>query len=484
MAVLSTLKKDRLGEWKSLADYLSDLRRRETNSLAALGSLLAASPAEQRELAAGEALPILVEVAADLRVPKGSRLAAARCAMESGLSGTLLASLFVGAGDLATDPRLGAAAKKLVETGLPAALEAGAGREISLEAGAFARAVQAGASAVGQARISALLKPAPAGHAGAAAALFGLGAAALSTEHRAAWGKLLSQTCAAHRSAPAAARRMGLAPAWPPSLPDAFAPLVKEAEAAAAALKTEDAVAAAPKPAPPGGPRSPRPAPSVPAVPTGAVEMGTKKTLAPIKPSPFRRAIGTVVEGPVTLPPKPMPPVSGRAPAPAPPDRPVVPPPPEVSDREAPLPGIMPLLRREEPLRFDPRGKRIPRADRWQERDFDWERPILPEPVSPPVRRAAQALGPFAQRLDALFRDRPEAVERLCAAVEARSAVSGLGATLAEVSAELAHPRWKGRRAPPAQLERLSALNATPSQPEAWRAAAALLLTRLGIPPG
>src|SRR5207245_2323375 len=228
MAVLATLKKDRLGDWANLAAYLAELRRRETNSVAALAGALSAAPDEQRELAQGEGLSILVEVASDLRMPKGSRLAAARCALEAGASGEVLGALFLGAGDLVTDPRLGAAAKKLVDAGLPSALAAGGGKDVSMEAGAFARAAHAGASAVGQARVKELLAAAPQGHAGAAAALFALGSEKLPEGQKQAWAKLLAQTCAANRSAPAAAKRLGLAPAWPPGLPDAFAPLVEE----------------------------------------------------------------------------------------------------------------------------------------------------------------------------------------------------------------------------------------------------------------
>jgi hypothetical protein len=457
MAVLATLKKDRLGEWPTLAEYLADLRRRETNSVAALALLLSSPAEEQREIAQGSGLGVLIEIASDLRLPKGSRLAAARCAVEAGASGDALAALFVGAGDLATDPRLGSAAKKLVESGLPAALARRTGAEVSLEAGAFARAAHASASVVGQARLKELLAAAPRGHAGVDAALFSLGTAELAERDR--WTKLLLQICAANRSAPAAAKRLGLAPPWPPSLPDSFAPLVEQAEKAAANVTAPDAAAAPPKvgsgaPAPrrasgrlgpplPGrpaaassahaaGPKAAVPA-SLPTSPpqgpprTGPVELG-KKIVAPIKPSLFRRPLGTVVEGPVKLPPKPMPPVAGRPPPAAEPQ---------------------------------PAG------------------PLLPAVPEPAIRRAAVAPGPFAQRIRSLFDDRPEAVERLCAAIEARAAVHGLPAALDELGRELSEPRWKGLRAPPGQLVRLDA--AARAQPEPWRAAAGLLIERLRI---
>jgi hypothetical protein len=449
MAVLTTLKKDGLGEWRTLAEYLADLRRRETNSVAALALALSAAAGERRELAEGAGLAVLVEVASDLRLPKGSRLAAARCAVEAGATGEALATLFAGAGDLVTDPRLGAAARKLVESGLPAALALRAPAEVSLEAGRLARAAQAGASAVGKARIEELLAAAPRGHAGAAAALFALGAAELPPGDRERWAKLLEKTCAANRAAPAAAKRVGLAPAWPPNLPDAFAPLIAEAERAAAHVTAADAAAAparsdaaatrraagrlgAPLPSEPGPAAASafrgKPPPAEPRTPrsTGPLELG-KKVVAPIRASPFRRPLGTVVEGPIKLPPKPMPPVAGRATAP-------------VAEQQ--------------------------RA------------PVLPAAPQPrPMRRAAAAAGPFARRFQALFDDRPEAVERLCAAVEARAAVHGLATALDELARELSLPRWSGRRAPAGQLERLGAV--AKAQPEPWSAAAVLLLGRM-----
>src|SRR5947209_14764455 len=112
-------------------------------------------------------------------------------------------------------------------------------------AGAFARAVHAGASAVGQARIEELLAGAHELHAGAAAARFALGIAELPEGHKIGWKRLLEQTCAGHRRAPAAAKRMGLAPAWPPNLPSAFAPMIREAEQETSAIEPKDAVASA-----------------------------------------------------------------------------------------------------------------------------------------------------------------------------------------------------------------------------------------------
>src|SRR5439155_19798736 len=160
-----------------LDDYLRELRHRETGALAALAKALPARTQEQRELAEyGEAGAVLLEVACDLRVPKGSRLAAARCLLEAGIEAPFVGHLFIGAGDLVTDPRLGAAARRLVEAGVPAALQLeGEPAQITLAAGAFARAAHAGGSAVGQARVAQLRSVAPELHAGAGAARFAPG---------------------------------------------------------------------------------------------------------------------------------------------------------------------------------------------------------------------------------------------------------------------------------------------------------------------
>src|SRR5947199_7690406 len=126
VAILATLRQDRAGEWKTLDDYLCELRHRETGALAALANALPAPSNEQKELAEhGEAGAILLEVACDLRVPKGSRLAAARCLLEAGIEPPFIGHLFTGAGDLVTDPRLAAAGRKLLESGLPCALGLG-----------------------------------------------------------------------------------------------------------------------------------------------------------------------------------------------------------------------------------------------------------------------------------------------------------------------------------------------------------------------
>jgi hypothetical protein len=477
VTILQTLKRERTGDWVTLAEFLREAHRRETGALAALSSALTAPPAEQKELAQGEGAAVLLELACDLRVPKGSRLAAARCLLEADAGDP--GKLFVGAGDLTTDPRLGGAARKLVENGLPAALKAGgAPAQVSLEAGAFARAIHAAASAVGQDRIKEMLAAAPKGHAGAVAGLFAVGQGELPKDDLEAWKKLLETTCAKNRSAPAAAKRMGLAPPWPPNLPDAFAPLVQEAEKKNAGVQSTDAAAnpasvkAAPAPQAKEAPPSPTPAKSE--------EVG-RRTFAPaIRRSPFRRPTGTVMEMPTRVPSKPMEALQGRAGPGAPP--PPEPPKPHVVAREEhaarPMPGMTPPAPKDE-VRFDKQGRRLPREDRWQAEDYQWEEPDLPSSEMPPPMKAAVAPGPFTQRLQSLFDNRPEAVDRLCAAADARAAVAGEERLMQELSRELSRKKWQDARAPSEQLERLRGIEQDEKQPGSWRAAARFLIDRL-----
>jgi hypothetical protein len=477
MSVLATLRQDRAGEWKSLDDFLRELRHRQSGALAALATALSAPAHEQKELAEhGDAGAILLEVACDLRALKGARLAAARCLLEGGIEAPFVGHLFIGAGDLVTDPRLGAAGRKLVESGLPAALDLGGeAAQIALPAGAFARAVHAGASAIGQARIQELLAGAPELHAGAVAGRFALGLSDLPAGHRAGWKRLLQQTCAAHRRAPAAAKRLGLAPPWPPNLPEAFAPMVREAEQEAAAVEPADA---AKKPqaiakAAPEGAKAAEKAKERPPAP------GPGKTLAPpIRRSPFRRSIGTVVEVPAVAPLKPMEPVAARQSPAAKGEQPR--PRAEAKEGASPPPGsplpVAPLpTRAGQEQRFDSRGKRIPRADRWDEDEFEWDAPALPSPDLPPPPRVRAAPGPFAERLQSIFEDRPEAVDRFCAAAEARAGIRGEEALLGELSRELSREVWQGRTLPPEQAQRLLALSSG-AQPASWSAAARRLL--------
>jgi len=449
VSILATLRQDRAGEWANLDEYLRQLRHRETGALAALANALSAPTQEQKELADhGEAGAVLLEVACDLRVPKGGRLAAARCLLEAGIDAPFVGHLFIGAGDLVTDPRLGGAARKLVEAGLPSALKLGGEpAQITMAAGSFARAAHAGASVVGVARLKELLAPAPELHAGAIAGLFALGEGVLPEGHRTGWKRLLEQTCAAHRRAPAAARRIGLAPQWPPNLPEAFGPMIREAEAQTVSVQSSDAAAnpAAPKkePAAAPPPKVRSEAPEPPRAPPG-------KTLAPpIRKSQFRKPTGTVVEVPTSLSPKPMEPLAMRG----------APPPPPRSD-----------------LRFDARGKRIPRADRWSAEEFEWEAPVLPSSDLPPPGKAQVSAGPFASRLQAMFEDRPEAVDRLCAAAEARAAVRGEARLLRELRAEASRTALRKQVLPEQQRQRLRSIMQDSAHPSPWRAAAGLLL--------
>ena len=535
MPILTTLNKERFGTWTTLLAYLQDLNRRESGSMAALAVALTAPAEEQRELAAGEGLLVLADVAGDLRVQKGARLAAVRCCIEAGASGPPLATLFIGGGELATDPRLGATAKKLVETGLPEAL-AHPGHEItrvSLAAGAFAKAVQASSSVVGQVRLKELLAAAPPAHAGVNAGLFALGQQQLAAAELDRWKTLLRDACAANKRAPAAAKRIGLAPPWPPNLPDAFKDLIADAEKATATVVSIDATkggvisgrAGPPPPAPkgrplpvpnappiqsraPSSPRAgsigapllagarssvvpPQPAASAPAAPEPAASTASAaKKQEAIRRSPFRRPIGTVQEGPFVTAPRQMPAVGPQASPGAQAETKLA-----VAETKAAatlaaaekgsssatLPGLAALatLTPVEKTQFDAHGKRLPRGDRFRGDDWGWAEPILPPSELKPIPKARTLPGPFAARLRSLFDDKPEAVDRLCAAAEARAAIAGAALLDQDLAAELARAQWKDLRVPKGQLARLETIAADAGRPQPWRSAAALLLQRL-----
>src|SRR5205814_8090042 len=109
----------------------------------------------------------------------------------------------------------------------------------------------------------------------------------------------------------------------------------------------------------------------------------------------------------------------------------------EAPPSRGPLP-IAPLLSRQtNELRFDARGRRIPRADRWRDDQFGWEMPVLPSSDLPPPGRARVAPGPFAARLRSILDDRPEAVERPRAPAQARCALRGDPELLRAFGAEL-----------------------------------------------
>src|SRR5205814_313624 len=210
------------------------------------------------------------------------------------------------------------------------------------------------------------------------------------------------------------------------------------------------------------------------------------KTLAPpIRRSPFRKAIGAVVEVPATLPPKPMQPVSARPSKSAAPDaqRPRIQP---KQDAPPPAKGALPVMplpsREREELRFDALGKRIPRGDRWNDEDFRRESPVLPSSELPSPPKARRAAGPFASRLQSILDDRPEAVDRFCAAAEARAAVRGEDGLRQELSAELGVDRWRRHRLPPEQRRRLESVGQGESHPPSWRSAPLVVVFTGGEP--
>ena len=572
MPILDTFRKDSWGSWKSLADFAEALEQRDAAALTALGAALGMAPPEQKELGAAAA-PVLIGVAGDLKVQKGARLAATRCALEAGADEKQLADLFLAAGDLLTDPRLGSKAKALAEGGIPAALKLR--REfdkVSAAAGDFARAAFASSSVVGASKVKGLLGAAAAGNAGANAARFTLGEPLPEAEKK-LWQALLTDQCGKNRKAPAAAKRLGLVPPWPPFLPEAFAPLIAAAEEATKTVATTDALATNRPPAPPKGSKvieapagavparsapplsaaaaagvgsPPAAAPSDPAATPPAPAPGRNfstqvlstgaKAMAPLNRAQPRPSTAVLMEGPATAATvdpvankRTMPAILPRQPGVA---HPLSPEAAKAALQKAaaiahaqqtgeklagavfdPMAGVaelekQPLTARlsgqalqqlavdrgvtlpdgrtykgSDPLSFDARGKRIPRSDRWRDTAFGWQEPLLPASAMRKPANARPVDGPFAARLKSLFDDRPEAVDRLCAAAEARAALAGDEGLQVELARELALPRWRKKRAAPAQLERLRALAQAEGRPAASRAAAGAVLSVIDRPP-
>ena len=138
------------------------------------------------------------------------------------------------------------------------------------------------------------------------------------------------------------------------------------------------------------------------------------------------------------------------------------------------------------PLGFDARGRRLPRSDRWRDDAFGWQEPILPKSAMKPSAQARIVQGPFAQRLQSLFENRPEAVDRLCAAAEAQALIAGEEGeadVLVELAREVSLSRWRKRRTPPEQLDRLRKVAQGEEVPPASRAVARALAQRLDRPP-
>ena len=532
MAILSSLNAEHFGTWATVFAYLQDLNRRDTGALAALNAALSAPPGDQRELGEGDGILVLAEVAGDQRVQKGSRLAAVRCAIEAGAAGPVLAMLFLGGGELASDPRLGGAAKRLVEAGVPAVLTAPnhEASRVSMPAGAFARALHASASVVGLSRLKELIGPVGASHAGVNAALFALALAPLPATELEPWKKLLREACAAHKRAPTAARRIGLAPPWPPVLPDAFRELVVEAEKETANVVAIDATkggvirgtagpaggALAAGQTTPGKPtapvanapaiqaRAPRagslgaplgspssrpvpPPPAPPSEPPPALTEGGEpgRPQSPIRRSVYRRPIGPVIEGPFVTPTRHLPAMNAQiAPGTRPPAAETHPSAPAELPgtvrlpKSAPLEGLAPLPTLSKGPEFDARGRKIPTVNRWDPNTPEWEPPLLPSSEPRPPALVREALGPFALRLKSLFQDRPEAVDRLCAAAEVRALLAGEEQLGKELARELALPRWQ-KPAPPEQRERLEKVMHDQTRPTSWRLAARVILEKL-----
>jgi len=403
---------------------------------------------------------VLIEIASDLRLPKARGWPPPAARSRGALPKTRWGALFIGAAIFATDPRLGATAKKLVESGLPGCAGPARGR------GGFARGrrVRAGGARLrlggGPGALGELVASAPRGTRPAwPPALFSLGTAELAPAERESWAKLLLQTLrgeperarrgetprAPAAVAPSPSRRICPAGAGPPrgggerELPRTPPPPAQDVLRASASPRASGRVGSplpgrqAPKASvhaagPPSAAEASPPAPPR----SGPVEIG-RKVVAPISHRCSGGRLGTVVEGPVKLPPRPM---AARRRA-----------------RTALGRGASFLscrIRSFRPCRK--RGASDVRPCRGP------VRPQAQVPVRRPARGGSNGCAPRWRRA-------PRSM-----ACPRRSRSSAV---------ELSLPRWKGVRAPAGQLERLAA--AVRAQPEPWRAAAVLLLGRLRV---
>ena len=461
MPLVGWLRAQGLGSFESLDAFRALLAKRDVAALQSLGGALEAP--DLAEVAGGDGAPLCADIARDLRNQRSPRVAALAACLKADVPTPLLGKLFGGAGDLLTDGRLGDLAEKLVSRGLPAALADPASAEVGAAAGSFARAVREARFAFGMAKVNAALSAARPGHAGVAAARLAAFGEALPPEQLAGWKAWLVKQCSGNRKAPPAARRAGLAPPWPPDLPEAFAELVKEVEAAI----------------PISGELAPRgPAPAAAATPTTAPADLAAKPAAPAPPRQ-KPGIGAPIKGRPQG--RPVPAADGDAPAaPAPTPAPQ---PKYMSPIPRPRGFVMegaaakarsapgtPSGQAGTAATGDAASKTLPAM---QSR-FSGPHPQrdTPEPVvrGPATFKAQAAALPFLERARALCAREPDALERLCATTDVRAMLKG---SLDGALAELRRDAARAAPAPDDVLARLAALAADEAAPAAWRAAAA-----------
>lgn len=231
MALLVFLKREGFGTYKAVDEFVGELARRSTSALGGFGAVLASkSPDDVKEAAQGDGQNVCAELVRDLRVPKGARVAALRALMLAGV-GANLPTVFAGAADLLGDARLPDADRTyLAKSGLQRFLESLEPQKVSLEVARGAATAAEVARVLGAELVKETVSPFPVNHVGALTVRHAALAEPLPGELRDQWLALLAKQFKAAKNAPAAARRLGRAPEWPPVVPETFRPLLAEAE--------------------------------------------------------------------------------------------------------------------------------------------------------------------------------------------------------------------------------------------------------------
>lgn len=231
MALLVFLKREGFGTYKAVDEFVGELARRSTSALGGFGAVLASkSPDDVKEAAQGDGQNVCAELVRDLRVPKGARVAALRALMLAGV-GANLPAVFAGAADLLGDTRLPDADRTyLAKSGLQRFLESLEPQKVSLEVARGAATAAEVARVLGVEGVKEVVAPFPVNHVGALTVRHAALDEPLPGELRDQWLALLARQFKAAKNAPAAAKRLGRAPEWPPVVPEVFRALLAEAE--------------------------------------------------------------------------------------------------------------------------------------------------------------------------------------------------------------------------------------------------------------
>lgn len=273
VALVVWLKREGFGSYATIDDFVGELARRSTSALGGFGAILASKQAEDvKEAAQGNGQVVCVELVRDLRMPKGARAAALRALLLAGM-GAHLPRVFAGSSDLFADVRVPEADRPyLCKTGLTKFLEAQKPDAVTLELARGAASAAEAVKVVGIDAVREVVQAFPVSHVAALTCRHAALGEALDPDLARRWLELLTKQFKAAKAAPAAAKRLGTAPEWPPVVPDVFRPLVEQIE------KGTAPVPAAPAPA------APVATPAAP-TPTATPAAAAPKMVAPLRPA-------------------------------------------------------------------------------------------------------------------------------------------------------------------------------------------------------